>query len=60
MLHLAASELGLHCLHMSTKQVSGVKRVKQPILVCPFVDPLTLLHSEQPKLEFWPFLVQKG
>ena len=32
--HSASSEQGLHCLHMSPKQVSG----------------LTLLHSERPKL----------
>ena len=25
--HFAASELGLHCLHMSPKQVSSLKRV---------------------------------
>ena len=26
--HIAASELGLHCLNMSPIQVSGLKRVK--------------------------------
>ena len=32
MLCSAASELGLHCLHISSKQVSGLKRVTVKIL----------------------------
>ena len=45
--HFVASELCLHCLHMSSKQVSSLKRVNQFVNTSIY---LTLLHSVQPKV----------
>ena len=54
MLHLEASELGLHCLHNTLKWVSDLKRVKVPnmktVEFANSVDLDEVAHDQPPQL----------